>query len=77
MVVEVGDSVHGVDDKQDYVGLLDGEFDLFVDFRLEDVFRVYHPTAGIDYRELVAGPVNLAVLPVAGCAGGGVGDGGA
>ncbi len=48
MVVEIGDAVGGVYNEEDDVGLFDGDVHLFVDFLLEDIFGVYHPTAGVD-----------------------------
>ncbi len=75
MVVEVGGAVHGVDDEEYYLCLLDGEVHLAVDLRLEDVVGVDHPSACVDDGEFDAVPVDLAVLAVACGAGGGVDDG--
>ena len=75
MVVEVGDAVHGVDDEEDDVGLLDGQLDLLVDLAFEDVLAVDHPAAGVDNRKFASLPVHLAVLAVAGGAGGFVDNG--
>ena len=74
MVVKVGDSVHGIDDEQYFVGLFDSHGDLLVDFPLEDVVGVDYPSAGIDNGEFAASPFDFAVLAVAGGAGGAVHD---
>ena len=48
MVIEVGDAVLDVHDKEDDVGLVDGELHLLVDFLLKDVLAVHYPAACVD-----------------------------
>lgn len=64
-VVEVGNAVSGIDDKEYDVGLFDGDGHLFVDFFFKDVVGVDHPAAGIDNRKFLTYPVDLAILAVA------------
>ena len=75
VVVEVGDAVHRVNHEENDIGLFDGQFNLFVDFALEDVFAIDYPSSGVYYGEFNAVPVDFAVLSVARGPGCGVGDG--
>jgi len=43
-----GGAVHGIDDKEDDIGLLYGELHLAVDLGLKHIVAVDHPSAGID-----------------------------
>ena len=65
----------GVDKEEDDVGLVDGEGYLAADFDLEFVVATHDVAAGVDDGEVLAVPVGVAVLAVAGDAGGGVDDG--
>jgi hypothetical protein len=77
MVVEVGNAVHGINDKEDYIGLLDRECYLLVDFAFKYVFGVYYPTSGVYDGKFVSRPFDFAILAVASCAGSAVNDSGA
>ncbi len=77
VVVKVGNAVLDVHDKEDDIGLLDGELYLLVDLFLKDVFAVHDPSTGINDRHFHAVPFHLAVLAVACRAAGVVDDGGA
>ena len=75
LVVKVGDAVLDVHDKEDDVGLLDGDVHLLVDLVLKDVLAVDYPSAGVHNRHFHAVPLHLTVLAVAGGAAGVVDDG--
>ena len=75
MVVKVGDAILDVDNKEDDIGLLDGQVHLLVDLALEDVLGVDDPTAGVDHAHLHAVPLHEAILAVTGGATGVVDDG--
>ena len=65
----------GVDEEEDDVGLVDSEGYLATDFDFEFVVAAHDVAAGVDDGEVLAVPVGVAVLAVAGDAGGGVDDG--
>ena len=73
--VEVGDAGAYLHEKEDHVGLVDGQQDLTADFVLENIFRVDGVPARVDYGKLLAVPVGLAVMTVAGGSGRRVDDG--
>ncbi len=64
--VQIRDAIQYIDDEQDHVRLLDSHFYLLVDLLLENILRVNHPSACVNQRKLLAGPLHLAVLTVAG-----------
>ena len=74
MVVEVRDTIHGIDHKKYFIGLLYGQIYLLVDFRFKYIIGVNHPSAGIDDGEFLAVPVHFAVLAVARRSGGRIHD---
>ncbi len=67
MVVEVCDTVHGIDNEQDFISLLDSHSHLLVDFLFKNIVGIYHPSTGIYNREFPTAPVYFAILAVAGC----------
>ena len=59
LIIEIGDTMNGIDDKEYDIGLFDSNCYLLVDFFLENVVGVDYPTAGVDNRKLLSCPVNL------------------
>lgn len=52
-------------DEEDYICFLDSNIHLLIDFFLENIFRIDHPTSGIDDGKLPTVPMHPAVLPIA------------
>ena len=63
--VQIGDPGRHFDQKQNHVGLLDGQHHLLADFLLENILSAQRVSARIDHRKLAAVPVGLAVMAVA------------
>jgi len=73
--VEVGDAGAYLHEEEDHVGLVDGQQDLTADFVLENILRIDGVPARVDDGKLLAVPVGLAVMAVAGGSGRRVDDG--
>ena len=68
VLVEIGEAVLNVHQKQHKVGFLSGHDDLLANLLFEDVVAIDDPSASINYRELPAVPFTLAILAVTGSA---------
>ncbi len=73
--VEIGDAGRHLNQKEDHVGLFDGEHHLAADLVLEYIVRIDGVTAGVDDREFPTVPIRFSVVTVAGGSGRGVYDG--
>ncbi len=73
--VEVRDSGAYLHEEEDHVGLVDGQHHLTADFVFEDVVGIDGVAARVDDGKLLAVPVGLAVMAVAGGSGRRVDDG--
>ena len=73
--VKIGDTVGGVDNEKDFIGLFDGYLYLFVDFAFKHVFASDYPASGVDDGEFFAYPFHFSVLTVTRGASFIVGDG--
>ena len=74
-LVEVGDAGRNLHQKEDHVGLVDGQQYLTADFVFENILRIDGVPARVDDGKLLAVPVGLAVMAVAGGSGRRVDDG--
>ena len=73
--VEVGDAGPYLHEEEDHVRLVDGQQHLTADFVLENILRIDGVSTRIDDRKLLAVPVGLAVMAVAGGSGRRIDDG--
>ena len=74
-LVEVGDAGRNLHQKEDHVGLVDGQQYLTADFVFENILRIDGVAAGVDHRKFLSVPVRFAVVAVAGGAGRRIDDG--
>ena len=73
--VEVGDARRHLHQKEDHVGLVDGQHHLPADVVFEDIVRIDRVSARVDHGKFLAVPIGFAVMAVARRAGRGVHDG--
>ena len=64
--IQIGNPVHYIHNKQDYIRFIYGKTYLFTDLFLKNIIRVYYPSTGINDRKLMSHPFRLAILTVAG-----------
>ena len=63
--IQIGQTIQHIYHKEDHVSLLNRNMYLLVDLLFEYIFRIDHPSTGINQGEFLASPFHFAILAVA------------
>ena len=65
-VIQVCHTIHHINDKQDHICFFKRDFHLLVYLFFKNIFRINHPSTGVDQRKFFTCPLYLAVLTITG-----------